>query len=928
MNPLRTNMNIVTVGRILVVLSMVLAMSVVVSAQTDGQAIYDIVIRNGRVLDGAGNPPIFADVAIRDGRFARIGVVTGRGRQEIDAAGRYVSPGWIDMMDQSGAALLENGLAENKLQEGITSAIGGEGGTPVPVEKIPEYFGTLQRQGISINFGTYFSETQARVAVLGHEGRAPNSEELERMKAVMEQAMKAGVMGMTTALIYPPSSFAATPELIEVAKSAAKYGGIYASHIRGEGKEVVGAVDELIDISEKAGLPAEIFHLKVAYSPGWGTLMKQVGQRVDAARSRGLDVAADLYVYTAGGTGLEATIPSWAHEGGQDAMLKRLADPQTRERLKREIREGSPGWWNIVEAAGGWDGIVLVNANNPANAHYEGKKMSEVAREMGKDPADAAFDLVSQGKGRVMALYYMMSENDIETALRFPWTSIGSDAGSALGPGKPDAIGLPHPRAYGNFPRVLSEYVRERHVLTLPEAIRKMTSWPATRMRLADRGVVREGLWADAVIFDFDKIQDRSTYENPNVYPQGIDWVLVNGDVVIDHGRHTGARPGKVLYGPGRKIAQAQAEATAPVVALPLDVRVPQPPAPFHADGQTHLVYEINLSNLGANECVLDRVVVMPAGGDKPLATYEGQKTIDALARPGMPELRGPAKLAIGAGQRAVLYVWVSLAPGAEVPSTLSHRITVRVGEARREFSIDAARIALERAPKTIAPPLRGGGWLAGNGPSNTSGHRRGVIPIDGQARIPQRFAIDWVQLRPDGTTHEGDPKDNHNYRAYGQPVYAVADATVSAVKDGIPENVPGAASRAVPITLDTVGGNHVILNLGDGVYAFYAHLQPGSIQVKLGDKVRSGQALALLGNSGNSTEPHLHFHLIDANSPLGGEGLPYVYPAFDLEGRTGGLRADRMDWKPLASPERHSLEIPLENEVVRFEAGASASNK
>jgi putative CocE/NonD family hydrolase len=524
-------------------------------AQT-GAPIYDVVVRNGQVLDGAGNPAIRADVAIKGGRFARIGVVTGRGRQEIDASGKYVSPGWIDMMDQSGAALLVNGLAENKLREGVTTAIGGEGGTPVAAEKIPEYFATLERQGISINFGTYFSETQARIAVIGNANRAPTDEELARMKAIMEQAMQAGAMGMTTALIYPPSSYTTTPELIEVAKSAAKYGGIYASHIRGEGQEVVASVDEAITIGEKAGLPVEIFHLKVAHSPGWGKLMPEVGRHIEEARRRGVDVAADLYVYTAGGTGLEATIPSWAHEGGRDALLKRLADLAIRERLKQEIETGSPGWWNIIEAAGGWDGIVLVNANNPANARFEKKTMTAIAAELGKDPAEAAFDLVSQGRGRVTAVYHMMTEPDIETALRFPWTSIGSDAGAALGPDQPDAIGLPHPRAYGNFPRVIARYVRERHVLTLPEAIRKMTSWPATRMRLNDRGLIRDGLWADLVVFDFDKIQDRSTYEEPSLYPDGIEWVLVNGEVAIDRGRHTGARPGKVLYGPGRASLQ------------------------------------------------------------------------------------------------------------------------------------------------------------------------------------------------------------------------------------------------------------------------------------------------------------------------------------------------------------------------------------
>src|SRR5688572_21037825 len=499
------------------------------TAVAQNVALYDVVIRNGHVLDGAGNPSIRADVAIKDGRFVVVGVVTGRGEKEIDATGKYVSPGWIDMMDQSGGALVKNGLAENKLLEGVTTAIGGEGGTPVPVERIPEYFATLERQGISINFGTYFSATQARVAVLEQESRAPNAEELARMQGIMEQAMRAGAMGMTTALIYPPSSFAKTPELIEIAKAAAKYGGIYASHIRGEGKEVVESVAEAIEIGEKAGLPTEVFHLKVAYSPGWGTLMKEVGRVVEAARRRGVDVAADLYVYTASGTGLEATIPSWAHEGGGKALLTRLADPAIRERLKAEIKTGSPGWWNIVEAAGGWDGIVLVNASNPSNARFEGKNLTAIAREMAKDPADAAFDLVSQGEGRVMAVYHMMSEPDIEEALRFPWTSIGSDAGSALAPGQPDAIGLPHPRAYGNFPRVIARYVRERNVLTLPEAIRKMTSWPATRMRLGDRGLIREGLWADVVVFDYERIQDRATYEQPHVYPDGIEWVLVNG---------------------------------------------------------------------------------------------------------------------------------------------------------------------------------------------------------------------------------------------------------------------------------------------------------------------------------------------------------------------------------------------------------------
>ena len=513
---------------------------------------YDVVIRNGRVLDGAGNPWILADVAIQNGRFAKIGLIRERGRTEIDARGKYVSPGWIDVMDQSGSVLRRSGLAENKLRMGVTTAIGGEGGTPVPASEVRGYFQQLEQQGISINFGSYFSETQARTAVLAMSARAPNSAELERMRAIVDTAMRAGAIGMTTALIYPPSSYATTDELVEVGKAAARYGGIYASHIRGEGREVVQSVEEAIAVGERAGMPVEIFHLKVAFKPGWGVVMDSIRQVVERARTRGVDVAADMYVYTAGGTGLEATIPSWAFEGGPDSLRARLANPDTRARLKREQTTGSPGWWNIVEAAGGWDGVVLANARNPANAKYNGQSLALIGKEMGKEPADAAFDLVTQGAGRVMAIYHMMSEPDIETALRFPWTSIGSDAGAALRAGDGDDLGLPHPRAFGNAVRVISKYVKERGVLSLEDAIRKMTSWPATRMRLANRGMIKEGNWADVTIFDLAALKDRSTYEHPTEYPDGVEWVLVNGVVTIERGRHTGAKAGQVLYGPGR----------------------------------------------------------------------------------------------------------------------------------------------------------------------------------------------------------------------------------------------------------------------------------------------------------------------------------------------------------------------------------------
>jgi N-acyl-D-amino-acid deacylase len=541
---------------------------VLLQAQTtEGTShVYDLVIRNGRVLDGAGNPWIAADVAVRDGRIVKVGRVSGAGAREVDASGRYVSPGFIDIMDQSGSVLLVNGLAENKLRMGVTSAIGGEGGTPslavldgegeerrgALTEDIPRYFEILEEQGISINFGTFYSQAQARRQVVGTDNRAPSAAELEEMRDHISRAMRYGVLGLTTALIYPPSSYADTDEIVDGARVAALYGGIYASHIRGEGKELVEAVSEAVEIGERAGLPVEIFHLKAAYEPGWGVLMPEAIEVIEGARDRGVEVAADVYPYTAGGTGLEATIPSWAHEGGGDALRARLEDPEVRDRLRRELETGSPGWWNIVEASGGWENVVLVNARNEDNARFHGRSIAEIAQELNKRPEDAAWDLVLEGDGRVMAIYHMMTEADLELAMQQTWVSIGSDAGASARPGETDGLGLPHPRSYGTFPRILARYVRERGTLSLEDAIRKMTSWPATRMRLADRGLIREGMWADIVVFDRARIQDRATYEEPTLFPEGIDVVVVNGVVVIEDGRHTEARPGHVLYGPGR----------------------------------------------------------------------------------------------------------------------------------------------------------------------------------------------------------------------------------------------------------------------------------------------------------------------------------------------------------------------------------------
>jgi N-acyl-D-amino-acid deacylase len=514
---------------------------------------YDVVIRNGRVLDGLGNPWINADVAIVNGRIAAVGQIPGRGRKEIDARGLYVSPGWVDMMDQSGEVLRTEGRAENKLLQGVTTAIAGEGGTPVAAEEIPAYFAQLERQGISLNFGSYYSTAQARVAVMGDGAGEPTPAQLEKMKALVATAMRGGAIGVATALIYPPDSFQSTSDLIELSKVAAACGGIYASHMRDESANLLTAISESIQIGEKAGIPIEIFHLKGAYQPGWHQLMPQAIAQVDAARQRGVDIAADMYLYEAGGTGLEITVPSWVWEGGFKQGLKKLESRKVRERLKKEVAGGSlPGWSNLVHASGGWDRVVLANAYNPKYERFHNRSLAAIGKELGRDPADVAWDIVIEAQpNRAMALYFMMDEKDIETALRTPWVSLGSDASASEKLNATDALGLPHPRSYGNFPRLIAEYVRKRGVLTLPDAIRKLTSWPATRMRQFDRGAIRTGMWADITVFDYDRIQDRATYQNPTATPEGIQYVLVNGQVVVAEGRHTGAKPGMALKSSG-----------------------------------------------------------------------------------------------------------------------------------------------------------------------------------------------------------------------------------------------------------------------------------------------------------------------------------------------------------------------------------------
>lgn len=515
------------------------------------QAAYDIVIRNGRVLDGAGNPWVLADVAIDDGRIVRIGQITGRGEREIDANGHYVSPGFIDMQDQSGEALRLDGSAENKLRMGVTTLIAGEGGTPVPAGEIAAYFQQLERQGIAVNFGTYYSAAQARVAAMGDRAGRPNQRQMARMRTEVETAMRAGAFGIATALIYPPDSFQSTEDLIELSRVAGQCDGTYVTHMRDESADLLDGIAEAVRIGEEAGVRVEIFHLKAAYAPRFGELMPAAVEAINAARARGVDVAANMYPYVAGGTGLSVTVPNWVFADGEERGYQRLRDPRVRERIRREVAQGSqPGWSNLVHAAGGWDRVILANAFSARFTPYEGRSIAAIAQQIGGNPADVAWDIVLEGlPNRVAALFVLMDERDVELGLRQPWVSIGTDADATVRD-DPNNVLMTHPRAYGTFPRVLAEYARRRGIFTLEDAVRKMTSWPALRMGLTDRGVLREGLRADVTIFDYDNMDDVATYQNSRGTPIGIEYVIVNGQVALDQNGPTPARAGQVLRHP------------------------------------------------------------------------------------------------------------------------------------------------------------------------------------------------------------------------------------------------------------------------------------------------------------------------------------------------------------------------------------------
>ncbi|UFH56276.1 amidohydrolase family protein [Spirosoma sp. KNUC1025] len=504
---------------------------------------YDLVIKNGRVIDGTGNPWVYADVAIQNGRIARVGTIAASdAKRSIDATGLIVAPGFIDVHAHVEGSLEAQPGAPNFIHDGVTTVITGNcGGSSA---NLKTYFDSLRMQGTSINVGSLIGHNSVRLKVMKMAFREPTAREQTDMEALVEQAMKDGAVGLSTGLIYTPGTYARTPEVVNLAKVASRYGGVYASHIRNEGQNVKQAIEEAIQISREAHIPVEISHFKVASKPLWGKSTETV-ELVEAARREGLDVTVDQYPYTASSTSLESIVPSWALADGDSAVLVRFRDPATRTRIRKEMLDALAK--NLRQ---NYDYAVV--ASYKPDTTFNGLSISQINQKLGrKNTADTEADLVMElmeraNLKRIQMVYHTMSETDVETILRYPNTMIASDASVAK-----FGSGMPHPRAYGTNARVLGRYVRERHVIPLEEAIRRMTSLPAQRFRLTDRGLLRTGYAADIVLFDEKTVADRATYDQPHAYTTGISWVLVNGTPVVENGQHTGQRSGQLLMGPG-----------------------------------------------------------------------------------------------------------------------------------------------------------------------------------------------------------------------------------------------------------------------------------------------------------------------------------------------------------------------------------------
>ena len=532
---------------------------------------YDIVIRNGTIYDGSGGTPVRGDVAIDADSIVAVGDIgSATGSTEINAEGLAVAPGFINMLSWADTRLIADGRSQSDIRQGVTLEVFGEGtsGGPLtdvmkaeileeqgdikyPIEwtTLAEFLDHLVKKGVSPNVASFVGATTVREHVLGQSDREPTPAELDTMRALVDQAMREGALGVGSSLIYAPAFYAKTPELIELVKVAAKHGGMYISHMRSEGNRLLESVDELITIARESGARAEIYHLKAAGRDNWGKL-DAVIRKIEAARAEGLEITADMYTYTAGSTGLDAAMPPWVQEGGYKAWAGRLRDPQTRRRVLREMATPTNEWENLYLAAGA-EGTLLVGFKNDALKPLTGKTLAEVARTRGQSPEETAIDLVIEDGSRVQVVYFLMSEENVRRQMSLPWMSFGSDAGSMA----PEGVFLKsstHPRAYGNFARVIGRYTREG-VVSLPDAIRRLTSHPAQVLRIRNRGSLAPGYFADVVIFDPARVEDHATYEKPHQYATGMVHVLVNGVPVLTDGEHTGARPGRVIYGPGKR---------------------------------------------------------------------------------------------------------------------------------------------------------------------------------------------------------------------------------------------------------------------------------------------------------------------------------------------------------------------------------------
>jgi N-acyl-D-aspartate/D-glutamate deacylase len=522
---------------------------------------YELLITNAQIVDGSGGAPRKGAIAIAGGKIAAVGEITGTAARTIDAKGRTVAPGFIDMHSHSDMPLITDGNGQSKIRQGVTTEVIGESGSVAP-RKEPSaaqpwtdfegYFAALEKNGISPNLLSYVGTGTLREIVIGDEDKKATEEDIRKMQQMVGAMMSEGAFGISSGLIYPPNAFATVEELGEVAKAAK--GGLYASHLRYDGLKLREGIEEAIAIGERGGIPVHVFHIKVTGQKNFGR-MKEVIEIVEAARRKGIRVTADQYPYVASSTSLTATIPPWAQDGGTAKLIERLKNKQERARIRKEMENTNPSWESRYQSAGTWQNVQLAaigrtrgGTNDPVspNRKYEGMRVAEAAQQAGKDPFDFVFDLLIEERGSVGCVYFIIDEADLALAMKQPWVAVGSD-GSSLAVEGPLRAGVPHPRNFGTFPRVLGRYVRELKVIPLEEAVRKMTSLPASILGLADRGTIKERQWADLVIFDPATVADKATFEDPFQYPVGIDTVLVNGTVVLDEGKHTNARPGKVL---------------------------------------------------------------------------------------------------------------------------------------------------------------------------------------------------------------------------------------------------------------------------------------------------------------------------------------------------------------------------------------------